>query len=362
MFVGEAPGEQEDRRGEPFVGPAGELLDKMIDAMGWTREAVYIANTVKCRPPGNRDPEADELAACKPFLDAQLDSVAPRIIVALGRPAAQQLLDTNAPISKLRGKFHDRRGVLVMPTFHPAYLLRSPERKRDTWDDLKLVMAELARIGVVRAEARAATSVRSAASVRDAVSAEIALDPPRGRASRSSCPGTSARSRARTPKGGRRRPRRCSRDLASTPATAREAIEHDDLADRGFALLRLVAPIVIEDDPAVAAARARTPSWPNLAELTRARDAAARLRFGRGMIELAHLLHGGAPAGVVEPEPLGEPVAGWHQRGPAADAAAIRDAWQAIAARLGVAGQRARRSQRPGAAARRSSSSRASRS
>jgi DNA polymerase len=154
MFVGEAPGEQEDKRGEPFVGPAGELLDKMIDAMGWTREAVYIANTVKCRPPGNRNPEADELAACKPFLDAQLAAVAPRIIVALGRPAANQLLENNAPISTLRGRFHERRGVRVMPTFHPAYLLRTPEKKREAWDDLKLVMAELARIGVVAPKAR----------------------------------------------------------------------------------------------------------------------------------------------------------------------------------------------------------------
>ena len=149
MFVGEAPGEQEDRRGEPFVGPAGELLDKMIEAMGWSRDTVYIANTVKCRPPNNRNPEADELAACAPFLDAQLASVGPRVIVALGRPAANQLLGNTAPISALRGTFHERHGVRVMPTFHPAYLLRSPERKRDTWDDLKLVMAELARIGVV---------------------------------------------------------------------------------------------------------------------------------------------------------------------------------------------------------------------
>lgn len=126
--------------------------------------------------------------------------------------------------------------------------------------------------------------------------------------------------------------------LASTLATARDAIEHDELADRGFAMLRLVAPLVIEDDPAVAAARAKPPSWPNLAELTRARDAAAQLRFGRTMIELAHLLHGGAAASPDEPAALGAPVAGWHERGPAADAASIQDAWQAIAARLGVAG------------------------
>jgi uracil-DNA glycosylase len=148
MFVGEAPGEQEDRRGEPFVGPAGELLDKMIQAMGWSRDTVYIANTTKCRPPQNRNPEPDELAQCMPFLQAQIARVAPRIIVALGRPAANQLLEIDAPISTLRGKFHDRHGVQVMPTFHPAYLLREPDRKRDTWADLKLVIAELARLGI----------------------------------------------------------------------------------------------------------------------------------------------------------------------------------------------------------------------
>ncbi|MBA3452119.1 MAG: uracil-DNA glycosylase [Deltaproteobacteria bacterium] len=148
MFVGEAPGEQEDRRGEPFVGPAGELLDKMIEAMGWTRDSVYISNTLKCRPPGNRNPQPDELEQCMPFLQAQIATIAPRIIVALGRPAANQLLGVDAPISTLRGTFHDRQGVKVMPTFHPAYLLREPDRKRDTWSDLKLVMAELARLGI----------------------------------------------------------------------------------------------------------------------------------------------------------------------------------------------------------------------
>ncbi len=148
VFVGEAPGEQEDRRGEPFVGPAGELLDKMIEAMGWTRQAVYITNTLMCRPPGNRSPEPDELARCMPFLFAKLESLAPRIVVALGRPAANNLLGTDAPISTLRGRFHDRHGVRIMPTFHPAYLLREPDRKRDTWSDLKLVIAELERLGV----------------------------------------------------------------------------------------------------------------------------------------------------------------------------------------------------------------------
>jgi DNA polymerase len=148
MFVGEGPGEQEDKRGEPFVGPAGELLDKMIDAMGWSRDTVYINNIVSCRPPNNRNPEPDEVAACKPFLEARIAAIQPRIIVALGRPAANTLLGTDAPISTLRGRFHDRNGIKVMPTFHPAYLLREPDRKRDAWADLKLVMAELARLGI----------------------------------------------------------------------------------------------------------------------------------------------------------------------------------------------------------------------
>ena len=154
MFVGEAPGEQEDKRGEPFVGPAGQLLDKMIEAMGWTRATVYIANTTKCRPPNNRNPQPDELAQCMPFLHAQIAAIAPRIIVALGRPASNQLLDTNAPISALRGKFHDYAratdgvSLKIMPTFHPAYLLRDPDKKRAAWSDLKLVMAELARLGI----------------------------------------------------------------------------------------------------------------------------------------------------------------------------------------------------------------------
>src|SRR5262245_40602148 len=161
MFVGEAPGEQEDRRGEPFVGAAGQLLDKMIEAMGWTRDTVYIANTTKCRPPGNRNPQPDELEQCMPFLHAQIASIAPRIIVALGRPASNQLLGTDAPISALRGRFHDyarfgsdRHSLKIMPTFHPAYLLRDPDKKRIAWADLKLVMAELARLGIAAPNAR----------------------------------------------------------------------------------------------------------------------------------------------------------------------------------------------------------------
>jgi len=148
MFVGEAPGADEDRIGDPFVGRAGELLDKMIEAMGWTRQTVYVANTLKCRPPGNRNPEADETAACQPFLFRQIETIAPRVIVTLGRPAANLLLGNNAPISALRGQFHQFRGIRLMPTFHPAYLLRDPSKKREAWSDLKLVIAELERLGV----------------------------------------------------------------------------------------------------------------------------------------------------------------------------------------------------------------------
>lgn len=148
MFIGEGPGAEEDRRGEPFVGRAGQLLDKMINAMGWTRETVYIANVVKCRPPNNRDPEPDEVEQCEPFLARQIDAIRPRMIVTLGKPAAHLILKTRAPIGALRGRFQRYRGIPVMPTFHPAYLLRSPERKADTWKDLKKVIAELRRLGV----------------------------------------------------------------------------------------------------------------------------------------------------------------------------------------------------------------------
>jgi DNA polymerase len=148
MFVGEAPGAEEDRRGEPFVGRAGELLDKMIAAMGWTRDTVYIANVLKCRPPGNRDPEPDEVSECEPFLALQIEAIKPRLIVTLGKPAAHLLLKTRAPISALRGRFQDFRGIPVMPTFHPAFLLRQPQRKRDTWADLKQVIGALERLGI----------------------------------------------------------------------------------------------------------------------------------------------------------------------------------------------------------------------
>jgi uracil-DNA glycosylase family 4 len=148
LFVGEAPGAEEDRRGEPFVGAAGQLLDRMIVAMGWTRETVYIANVLMCRPPGNRDPQPDEVAECLPFLHRKIEAIRPRIIVALGKPATHALLSTTAPISALRGRFHEFRGIKVMPTFHPAFLLRQADRKRDAWSDLKQVIEELDRLGI----------------------------------------------------------------------------------------------------------------------------------------------------------------------------------------------------------------------
>lgn len=143
LFAGEGPGYHEDRLGRPFVGPAGELLDKMIGAMGLAREDTYICNVVKCRPPKNRDPEPDEVDACHPFLKAQVESVKPKVIVALGRFAAQTLLDTSEGISRLRGRFHPCFWTKLMPTFHPAYLLRNPAGKRQVWEDLQQVIAEL---------------------------------------------------------------------------------------------------------------------------------------------------------------------------------------------------------------------------
>ena len=145
MFVGEAPGADEDVQGEPFVGRAGQLLTKIIQSIGLERSDVYIANVIKCRPPSNRNPEPDEVASCQPFLFRQIDSIQPRVIVALGTFAAQALLNTVAPISKLRGQVHEfRGGAKLLPTFHPAFLLRSPDRKRDVWEDMKKVRALLA--------------------------------------------------------------------------------------------------------------------------------------------------------------------------------------------------------------------------
>jgi len=145
MFVGEGPGADEDVQGEPFVGRAGQLLTKMIEAMGYRRDEVYIANVVKCRPPGNRNPEPDEIEACEPFLRRQIEAVGPKVIVALGKFAAQTLLRSAIPITKLRGTWSTYGGVRLMPTFHPAYLLRSPEEKKKAWADLQLVMAELGK-------------------------------------------------------------------------------------------------------------------------------------------------------------------------------------------------------------------------
>jgi uracil-DNA glycosylase len=143
MFVGEAPGEDEDMQGIPFVGKAGGLLTKMIEAMGLQRDDVYICNTVKCRPPNNRNPEPDELSACEPFLKGQLAAVKPEVIVTLGKFAAQALLRDETAISRMRGQWRTYEGIPLMPTFHPAYLLRSPGEKGKVWDDLKQVMKKL---------------------------------------------------------------------------------------------------------------------------------------------------------------------------------------------------------------------------
>ncbi|HEX2456783.1 MAG TPA: uracil-DNA glycosylase [Vicinamibacterales bacterium] len=143
MFVGEAPGADEDIQGEPFVGRAGQLLTKIIEAIGLTRDDVYIANVIKCRPPENRNPEPDEVETCEPFLFRQIDAISPKVIVALGTFAAKALLKTQDSISRLRGRVYDYRGAKLIPTFHPAFLLRSPDRKRDVWDDMKKVRALL---------------------------------------------------------------------------------------------------------------------------------------------------------------------------------------------------------------------------
>jgi uracil-DNA glycosylase family 4 len=139
MFVGEAPGADEDEQGIPFIGRAGQLLTRIIAAIDLTRDHVYIANIIKCRPPQNRNPEPDEVASCEPFLFRQIDVIKPRVIVALGKYAAQTLLRTETPISRLRGQVFDYRGAKLIPTFHPAYLLRNPSSKREVWEDMKLV-------------------------------------------------------------------------------------------------------------------------------------------------------------------------------------------------------------------------------
>ncbi|QTA91022.1 uracil-DNA glycosylase [Desulfonema magnum] len=143
VFVGEGPGYDEDQAGEPFVGEAGQLLTKIIQAMKLTREDIYICNIIKCRPPGNRDPEPDEIKACSPFLKRQLEAIKPDFICALGTFAAQSLLGTEKPISELRGRFYDYMDMKVMPTFHPEYLLRYPQKKRDVWEDVQKLMKSL---------------------------------------------------------------------------------------------------------------------------------------------------------------------------------------------------------------------------
>ena len=144
MFVGEAPGAEEDVQGIPFVGRAGQLLTKIIEAIGIKRDDVYIANVIKCRPPQNRNPEPDEVDCCEPFLFRQIDVIKPKVIVALGAFAARALLRSLDPISRLRGRVYDYRGAKLVPTFHPAYLLRNPSSKREVWEDMKLVKRLLA--------------------------------------------------------------------------------------------------------------------------------------------------------------------------------------------------------------------------
>ena len=143
VLVGEAPGREEDEKGEPFVGEAGRLLDRILFAMGMSRDEVYICNVLKCRPPNNRDPEADEIETCEPFLVRQLAAIRPEVIVALGRFAIQTLLRSKAPISRVRGTWQEYQGIALMPTYHPAYLLRNPNGKREVWADMRQVMRRL---------------------------------------------------------------------------------------------------------------------------------------------------------------------------------------------------------------------------
>ncbi|MEA2014518.1 MAG: uracil-DNA glycosylase [Thermodesulfobacteriota bacterium] len=143
VFVGEAPGRDEDMQGRPFVGRAGQLLTDIIKAMGLERKDVYICNILKCRPPQNRNPEPDEIVACEPFLIRQLEAIQPRVICAMGKFAAQTLLKTETAISVLRGRFHSYHGIKLMPTYHPAYLLRNPGAKKQVWEDVQIIMEDL---------------------------------------------------------------------------------------------------------------------------------------------------------------------------------------------------------------------------
>lgn len=143
MFVGEAPGKDEDEQGEPFVGRAGKLLTDIIGAMSLDRSQVYIANVIKCRPPSNRNPEQEEIDSCRPFLQRQIELIEPKVIVTLGKFAFQTLLKTDEQISRARGNWHELNGIKVMPTYHPAFLLRTPSAKKEVWEDMKQVMAVL---------------------------------------------------------------------------------------------------------------------------------------------------------------------------------------------------------------------------
>ncbi|HUP49021.1 MAG TPA: uracil-DNA glycosylase [Thermoanaerobaculia bacterium] len=145
MFIGEAPGRDEDLKGEPFVGRAGQLLTDIIKAMKLTRADVYIANVIKCRPPENRNPEPDELDACRPYIQKQVELIGPKVIVTLGKFGLQSLTGKAYPISSVRGQWLEYEGIKVMPTYHPAYLLRTPSAKKDVWNDMKKVMGELGK-------------------------------------------------------------------------------------------------------------------------------------------------------------------------------------------------------------------------
>ncbi len=158
MFIGEGPGEEEDRSGRPFVGRAGELLTKIIVAMGFTRESVFIANIVKCRPPENRVPEQDEVKSCSPYLDRQIDLIRPKVICTLGLPSTRALLGITSGISGVRGKKHLYRGITVVPTFHPAYLLRNPAEKPKVWQDVQMIARLVVELGGVVPHPPATTS------------------------------------------------------------------------------------------------------------------------------------------------------------------------------------------------------------
>jgi DNA polymerase len=146
VFVGEGPGAEEDEAGEPFVGRAGQLLTRIIESVDLQRDQVYICNIIKCRPPQNRNPQPDEIEACEPFLAAQLEAISPNLICALGTFAAQTLLKSSSPISALRGRFHAYRGIPLLATFHPAYLLRNPPEKKKVWEDMKMLIGEYHRL------------------------------------------------------------------------------------------------------------------------------------------------------------------------------------------------------------------------